>query len=45
MQYKKLVSEVKQFHKDKFAGFKFGEDELDTFIYDALDQQKTYEDL
>ena len=26
MQYKKLVSEVKQFHKDKFAGFKFGED-------------------
>ena len=26
MQYKKLVSEVKKFHKDKFAGFKFGED-------------------
>ena len=26
MQYKKLVSEVKQFHKDKFAGFRFGED-------------------
>ena len=24
MQYKKLVSEVKQFHKDKFAGLKFG---------------------
>ena len=26
MQYKKQVSEVKQFHKDKFAGFTFGED-------------------
>ena len=26
MQYKKLVSEVKQFHKNKFAGFIFGED-------------------
>ena len=26
MQYKKRVAEVKQFHKDKFSGFKFGED-------------------
>ena len=26
VQYKKLVTEVKQFHKDKFSGFKFGED-------------------
>ena len=26
MQYKKLFSEVKQFSKYKFAGFKFAED-------------------
>ena len=45
MQYKKLFSEVKQFHKDKFAGFKFGEEQLDTFFYEALNQQKTYEGL
>ena len=26
IQYKKLVLEVKQYHKDKFAGFSFGVD-------------------
>ena len=45
MQYKKLISEVKQFHKDKFAGFKSGEDQLDTFFFEALNQQKTYKGL
>ena len=45
MQYKKLVSEVKQYHKDKFAGFSFGVDQLDTFFFEELDQQKTYESL
>ena len=42
LQYKKLVSEVKQFHKDNFAGFRFGQDKLDTFFFEALNQQKTY---
>ena len=40
MQYKKLVSEVKQFHKDKFAGFKFWEDQFETCFFEALNQQK-----
>ena len=44
-QYKKFVSEMKQFHHEKFAGFKFGEDRLDTFFRDVLNIQKTYEDL
>ena len=39
MQYNKLVTEMKQFHKDKFAGFKFGEDQLDTFFFEVLDQK------
>ena len=45
MQYKKLVSEVKQYHKGKFAGFSFGVDRLDTFFFEELDQKKTYECL
>ena len=45
MQYKKLVSEVKRFHKEKFAEFNFEEDRLDIFFYEVLNQQKTYEDL
>ena len=45
MQYKKLVSEVKQYHKDKLAGFSFGLDQLDTFVFEELNQQKTYECL
>ena len=35
-QYKKFVSERKQFHDEKFAGFRFGEDRLDAFFYDVL---------
>ena len=45
MQYKKLVSEVKQYHKGKFAGFTFGVDQLDTFFFEVLGQPKTYESL
>ena len=45
MQYKKLVSEVKQYHKDKFAGFSFRVDRLDTFFFEELNKQKTYESL
>ena len=48
MQYKKLVTEVKQFHKDKFSGFKFGEDQLDqldTFFFEVLDQKIAYKGL
>ena len=45
MQYKKLVSEVKKFHKEKFAEFKFEKDRLDIFFYEVLNQQKPYEDL
>ena len=45
MQYKKLVTEVKQFHKDKFSGFKFGEDRLDTFFFEVLDQKIAYKGL
>ena len=36
---------MKQFHHEKFAGFKFGEDRLDTFFSDVLSTQKTYKDL
>ena len=45
MQYKKLVSEVKQYHKGKFAGFTFGVDRLDTFFFEVLNRQKIYESL
>ena len=45
MQYKKQVSEVKQYHKGKYAGFSFGVDQLDTFFFEELNQQKTYESL
>ena len=38
-------AEVKQYHKGKFAGFSFGVDQLDTFFFEELDQQKTYESL
>ena len=44
-QYKKFVSEMKQFHHDKFASFKFGQDRLDDFFYNILNTQKTHEDL
>ena len=44
-QYKKFVSEIKQFHHEKFAGFKFGDDRLDAFFSGVLNTQKTYEDL
>ena len=43
-QYKKFVSEMKQFHWEKFAGFKFGEDRLDAFFCDVLNTKKTYEE-
>ena len=43
MQYKKLVLEVKQYHK--FAEFSFGVDRLDTFFFEELNQQKIYESL
>ena len=36
---------MKQFHHEKFACFKFGEDRLDAFFYDVLNIQKTCEDL
>ena len=42
-QYKECVSEMKQFHHEKYAGIKFGEDRLDAFFYDVLNTQKTYE--
>ena len=38
-------TEVKQFHKDKFSGFKFGEDRLDTFFFEVLDQKIAYKGL
>ena len=43
-QYKKFVSQMKQFHHGQFASFKFGEDRLDALSYDALNIQKTCED-
>ena len=39
-QYKKCVSEMKQFYHEKFAGFKFGEDRLDAFLCDVLNTQQ-----
>ena len=36
---------MKQFHHEKFAGFKFGEGRLDAFFCDVLNTQETYEDL
>ena len=45
MQYNKLVSEMKQYHKGKFAGFSFGVDQLDTFFFEKINQQKTFESL
>ena len=44
-QYKKFLSEMKQFYHEKFASFKFGYDRLDAFFHDVLNTQKTYEDL
>ena len=36
---------MKQFHHEKFAGFKFGQDRLHAFFYNVLNTQKTYEVL
>ena len=36
MQYKNLISEVKQYHKGKLDGFSFGVDRLDTFFFEEL---------
>ena len=44
-QYKKYMSEMKQFHHEECASFSFGEDRLDAFFYDVLNTQKTYKDL
>ena len=44
-QCKIFVSEMKQFHHEKLAGFNFGEDRLDAFFFDVFNTQKTYEDL
>ena len=38
---KKSVSEMKQFHCEKFVGLKFGVDRLDAFFCDILNTQKT----
>ena len=34
-----------QLHKDRSSGFKFGEDRLDTFFFDVLDQKIAYKGL
>ena len=36
---------MKQFHHEKFAGFKFGEDGMDASFCDILKTQKTYKDF
>ena len=43
--YRKFTSEAKQFHHEKFAEFSFGEDRLDSFVFEVLHAKKVYEDL
>ena len=44
-QYKKSVSEMKEFYHKIIFGFKFGENRLVTFFYDVFNTKKTYADL
>ena len=40
-QYRKLLTKAKQFHHEKFAGFRFGEDRLDLFLFKVLHAEYT----
>ena len=44
-QYRKFISEAKQFHHEKFAGFRFGEDRLDSFLFEVLHVEQAYKDM
>ena len=44
-QYRKFISEAKQIHHEKSVGFRFGEDRLDSFLYEVLHAEKAYKDL
>ena len=44
-QYRKSGLEVKQFHCDKLASFRFREDRLDSFLFEESEIKKEYEDL
>ena len=41
-QYKKCVSDMKQFHHEKFASFMLGEDRFDAFFYNVLNTQSSF---
>ena len=39
-QYRKFMSEAKQFHHEKSSGFRFDEDRLDSFLVEVLHAEK-----
>ena len=43
--HRKFLSEAKQFYREKFAGFRFGKDRLNSFLFAVLNAEKAHEDL
>ena len=41
----KFVSDVKQYHEEKFVSFRVREDRLDHFLYEELIEKREFEDL
>ena len=44
-QYRKFVSDVKQYHQQKVVSFRVGEDRLDHFLHEEHIQKREFEDL
>ena len=44
-QYRKFVSDVKQYHEEKFVSYRVGEDRLDHFLCEELIEKREFEDL
>ena len=43
--YKKLVSDAKRYHLDKFSSFKITADRLDSFLFEVLQNQNESQQL
>ena len=44
-QYRKLASDAKKYHLDKFSSFRIGTDRLDSFLFTVLHEQKESQHL
>ena len=44
-EYRKLVSDAKRYHLDKFSSFKTTTDRLDSFLFEVLQNQNESQQL